>query len=137
MGFMVAEMTEFTEWLFIATNSDSVIVELHETGLDADDVARINSRLRGDDPNTSKDEHQDNGDQIPPELRDFVSGQWLSEELVVVEGWGVRSSAPGYMDCTEWEIFTDLEEATEAYREQVRLNNGDENTDEEANDEEE
>ena len=26
-------------------------------------------------------------------------------------GFGVRESAPGYLDCTEWEVFETIEEA--------------------------
>lgn len=27
------------------------------------------------------------------------------------KGYGVRESAPGYLDCTEWEVFDTLKEA--------------------------
>lgn len=33
------------------------------------------------------------------------------------KGYGVRESAPGYMDCTEWEVFEALEEAEARYKE--------------------
>jgi len=28
-----------------------------------------------------------------------------------VIGYGVRESAPGYLDCTDWEVFTTIEQA--------------------------
>ena len=31
--------------------------------------------------------------------------------LETVTGYGVRESAPGYLDCTEWEVFSTLAEA--------------------------
>jgi hypothetical protein len=34
-------------------------------------------------------------------------------EVEVVEGYGARMSAPGYMDCTEWSVFDTEEEARE------------------------
>ncbi len=33
--------------------------------------------------------------------------------LTTVRGYGVRESAPGYLDCTEWETFATLKEAEE------------------------
>ena len=33
------------------------------------------------------------------------------EEVI---GYGVRESAPGYLDCTDWEVFTDLADAEAA-----------------------
>lgn len=33
------------------------------------------------------------------------------------EGYGVRESAPGYLDCTEWEVFDTLAEAERRARE--------------------
>ena len=33
-------------------------------------------------------------------------------ELEFVEGYGARSSAPGYLDCTDWSVFDSEAEAT-------------------------
>jgi hypothetical protein len=35
------------------------------------------------------------------------------EDVEVIQGYGARMSAPGYMDCTEWAVFDSLEEAEE------------------------
>ena len=48
-------------------------------------------------------------DPSPEDLRDYLEGDYLSHE--VVEGVGVRLSAPGYMDCTPWTVFSSMEEA--------------------------
>lgn len=42
-------------------------------------------------------------------VRDFVEGSPLTME--VISGWGVRMSAAGYMDCTEWSVFETEQEA--------------------------
>lgn len=34
-------------------------------------------------------------------------------EFEIVEGWGARLSAPGYLDCTEWCVFETEEAAVE------------------------
>lgn len=34
-----------------------------------------------------------------------------------IKGYGVRLSAPGYMDCTEWEVFTNKKEALSRFKE--------------------
>jgi hypothetical protein len=41
----------------------------------------------------------------------------LCETIETITGWGVRLSAPGYMDCTDWEVFTDHDEARVRYME--------------------
>ena len=40
-------------------------------------------------------------------------GEVWSVELVT--GWGVRASAPGYLDCTPWEVHSTYAAAFEAY----------------------
>lgn len=32
-------------------------------------------------------------------------------EVCITKGWGVRLSAPGYMDCTEWSVFSTEKQA--------------------------
>ncbi len=39
----------------------------------------------------------------------YVEGNVLSWELI--QGYGARLSAPGYLDCTEWTVFDTPEEA--------------------------
>lgn len=38
-----------------------------------------------------------------------------------VEGWGARMSAPGYLDCTDWVVFSTFEEAEEYLEETYNL----------------
>ncbi len=42
-------------------------------------------------------------------VNDYVEGKVLSVSHTV--GYGARLSAPGYMDCTEWCVFSTPEEA--------------------------
>lgn len=43
-------------------------------------------------------------------FKDFIESGEV-EALKLVEGWGGRLSAPGYMDCTEWTVYDSEEEA--------------------------
>ena len=42
-----------------------------------------------------------------------------------VYGYGVRSSAPGYMDCTPWTVYHAKRDAVKAYNEERRACRGD------------
>lgn len=58
--------------------------------------------------------HIDKYETVPPEFKDYYSGQrcWSIERKD--DAWGARMSAPGYMDCTEWSVF-DSESGAKAY----------------------
>jgi hypothetical protein len=49
-------------------------------------------------------------------FEDYCEGQVQSWELI--QGYGARLSAPGYMDCTEWAVF-DTEKEAEQYLEEM------------------
>lgn len=34
-------------------------------------------------------------------------------DIIRIEGYGARLSMPGYMDCTEWSVFSTIHEAAE------------------------
>ena len=67
-------------------------------------------------------------------LAEYFSKDSLAEELGddlvgsigITAGYGVRRSAPGYMDCTEWEVFGDEGEAEAALQEMVDQDKEDE-----------
>lgn len=44
----------------------------------------------------------------------------------IVKGYGVRSSAPGYMDATPWSVYTSLKNAKRAFAEEKRACRGEE-----------
>ena len=45
------------------------------------------------------------------DLEDYVEADRTEiYELTLVEGWGGRMSAPGFLDCTEWVVLPDRED---------------------------
>lgn len=57
------------------------------------------------------------------------------QSVQLVTGWGVRSQAPGYVDATEWTVYTSEDEAREAYQAE-REENGEEPEEEPEEDDE-
>jgi hypothetical protein len=55
-----------------------------------------------------------NGDTFKTDVLGIEVGDTPPE---IVCGWGVRLSAPGYLDCTDWEVFEDHDEARVRYME--------------------
>jgi len=51
-------------------------------------------------------------DDVCPYLMD-LAGQGRVYSIDVVEGWGARMTAPGYLDATEWSVFETEDEAEE------------------------
>jgi hypothetical protein len=51
---------------------------------------------------------------VPTALRDYCQNLtcW---SINLIEGWGARLSAPGYLDCTEWTVWDTREEAVESF----------------------
>ena len=54
---------------------------------------------------------------VPPPawLRDYTQSHKIYE-AVVKRGYGIRASASGYMDCTEWDFYASKAEAMKAGR---------------------
>ena len=52
-------------------------------------------------------------------LEDFIESN-LDDvtSIQLIEGYGARLSAPGYMDCTSWTVFKTRDEAEEFLREE-------------------
>ncbi len=48
----------------------------------------------------------------PDSLADYCENTKVTE-IKVIEGWGARFSAPGYLDRTDWCVFQSEEEAQE------------------------
>ena len=53
-------------------------------------------------------------DSLAKELGDDLVGS-----IGVTAGYGVRRSAPGYMDCTPWDVYGDEDDAQAAFDELV------------------
>lgn len=98
MSFMQNEITDAKQWVRVETDWGTEFVP-------ADVLA--------DCPNKDEvydDEHVD-FDYFKDALRDYVTAEIT--EMEVVTGYGARLSAPGYMDCTDWCVFDDQQEAEE------------------------
>lgn len=101
MGFMQPQVTGRQKWIEMA--GDDGIFWLSYDALSRDEMAFAES--------VSGDANADPAD-LEAELGEYYPGKLLGVE--VVEGYGARLSAPGYMDCTDWTVFETQEEA-EAY----------------------
>ena len=49
---------------------------------------------------------------VPEPIADYCENR-TTTEIKVIEGYGARFSAPGYMDCTPWTVFKTEDEAQE------------------------
>lgn len=110
MGFMKPEVTDKMDWLAIDGNG---IEYLPEDIVDAD---RIRKLLKIEDKEALDlvIEHI-----IWPAIKDYVRIHNFAaiESIEVITGYGVRLSAPGYMDCTDWEVYASKREALDRARE--------------------
>jgi len=61
-------------------------------------------------------------------IKNFGLGDYFENDEIwgadIVKGYGVRSSAPGYMDATPWVVYTSLKDARKAYNEEKRALRG-------------
>ena len=109
MGFMKSEVTDRIEWLVVDGDGIDYLPE------DLVDTARIKKLLKIED-----DEAMDLVIEhiIWPKIKDYVRIHNFAaiESLEVITGYGVRLSAPGYMDCTDWEVYGSLKEANKRAR---------------------
>lgn len=114
MSFMEAEITEKMEWLSIEGNCgiDYIPVDLI-------DLAAIRAIIDGP-------EDADYAEKVLALVSDYTENR-SAYSAEIVFGYGVRSSAPGYMDCTQWSVYTNKREALSAYAEERReCNDGEE-----------
>ena len=50
-------------------------------------------------------------DDLLDAVSNMLGGSGVPDSLEVIDGWGARLSAPGYMDCTDWSVFATESEA--------------------------
>jgi hypothetical protein len=112
MSFMEAQMTGKMWWLSIDGNRGTDYIPD-----DLFDVESVRAIIEGP-------EDEDYADKVLALVRDYTeNSEAHSAELVM--GYGVRSSAPGYMDCTSWSVYTSKREAQSAYAQERRECAGD------------
>lgn len=127
MSHMQAQMTKKLEWLEVDGPMGTEWVMLEDVGTER---ARrlLNALKRGgrglprgrlrfasfahptDDPTLSN-------------LGDYFENREIWDANIV-KGYGVRSSAPGYMDATPYSVYTSLREAQRAYAAEKRAIRG-------------
>jgi len=104
MAFMQPEVLDKEEWAEVETNNGTYwvpfsILNSHET----------ESARRGD---------------FEPLLQYTEGTQVYNDQSRVKKGYGVRLSAPGYMDATDWEVYSSKKEALKRARELKRESEG-------------
>jgi hypothetical protein len=104
VAFLEGQMTDKTDWLRLETDRGSWLVAVDD--LEISDAEALDCL------------ENENEKAIAYLLR-FTDGGTLNEVEHVV-GYGVRLSAPGYLDCTEWDVYTTKREARKALRELER-----------------
>jgi len=105
MSFMNAEITEKMDWVRVDGDGIAYIPA------DFIDLDALRAALDVEDDYESafeivKDYTETRADQII--------------DISIVHGYGVRSSAAGYMDCTSWAVYKNKREAEKAAREEQR-----------------
>ena len=93
MSFMQKQITEKMKWLVIDGEVGTECVPLANTGLTETEVAEM---IESADF-TAIDNY-------------YSAGFEAITSIEVVEGYGCRMQAPGYMDCTDWTVFNSIEE---------------------------
>lgn len=105
MGFMQGEITEKTLWYEVDGPYGTEFIPHYLVG----DSYSINELTLNSEGYRI----------IPAPLSEYclnTKAYNRSDAIRVVNGYGVRSSAPGYLDCTEWAVYSSKREAEKAYR---------------------
>lgn len=105
MAFMEPEVLDKQEWAEVETNNGTSWVPLDV--LSASETA---SAKRGD---------------FEPLLKYTEGTRVYNDQSRIRKGYGVRLSAPGYMDSTEWEVYGSKKEALRRARELAAESEGD------------
>lgn len=95
MAFMQPQLTRLSRWVLVDGNC----------GVDAIPFDAIfpNQNKKTMNPTFS-------------DVEDFTENR-EAFSIEVIDGYGVRLSAPGYLDCTPWEVFTDESKAQARFAE--------------------
>jgi len=98
--FMQRQITGLENWLRVETSQGSEFIRIADVGLFVRNSEQISQPL-------TDDERAEYANQI----QDYVEG--TPETWENVKGYGARLSAPGYLDCTAWDVFETEQEARE------------------------
>lgn len=98
MSFMEKQITRKQNWLRVETSAGITFVDCAGLSL------FVRNSHQEAQPLTEQ-EMEDTVEKIQP----YVEG--TPQEWENIKGYGARLSAPGYLDCTEWDVFDTAEEA--------------------------
>lgn len=107
MGFLEAQLTDKQWWLYVDGNIGGEYIPA--------DLFNVN------DVRAILDDGEGEGweDKLLAIVGDYLENTRISS-AELIHGYGVRSSAPGYMDCTSWSVYTSKREAVKAYNQENR-----------------
>lgn len=112
MSFMNAELTNKQEWVEVDSTQGVQFIPAEIV-----DMQDLRILLAADDLDKSA-AYALLGDY----LECHRAGDIYTVEITL--GYGVRSSAAGYMDCTEWSVYSTKKEAERAARDEQRACEG-------------
>lgn len=106
MAFMQAEITDKQHWIMV--DGDGV----DYFPADLIDVGEFRKALKRNDDMESAFEI----------VKDYTETRDHKQiiDMAIVYGYGVRSSASGYMDCTSWTVYGNKRAAEQAARQEQR-----------------
>ena len=113
MAFMEAQLTEKQAWVMV--DGDCGVEAIPGKLVD---VAGIRDVLACDWDSLPAEVVKAMQAYLSAALSQYCEhGRWTERfpDIRVVEGYGVRSSASGYSDCTRWAVYNTLREARSAY----------------------
>lgn len=99
MGFMQQQIIK-DEWYGVETGNGTEYIP--------SDLAALGLTV-----GTTYDDDSPEWEEIIGALQDYTECTDISS-VELIEGYGARLSAPGYMDCTEWSVF-DTEAEAQAF----------------------
>jgi hypothetical protein len=120
MGFMNAEMTDRQVWMEIdgPQGTEWIPADLFGIGGDSCKHHLIPSILA-----LTFKEDSDGYRTLPDEITTYSENKKAFravDSIRFISGYGVRSSASGYMDRTEWAVYTNKRDAERAARKEQR-----------------
>lgn len=100
MGFMQRQVTRKMNWIQVETNVGTEYIP-------GDLGIFVRNSECASQPLTETELHESR-----KKLQDYVEGSVI-HSWENIRGYGARLSAPGYLDCTEWNVFPTEQEARE------------------------
>jgi hypothetical protein len=101
MAFMQRQITEKQNWLRVETTHGTEFISVADTGLFVRDSRTQTHPLTEDERFATA-----------AKIRQYTEG--TPQEWENIKGYGARLSAPGYLDCTDWNVYDTEQEARKA-----------------------